>query len=402
VDKFSSVPEGFHAHRGLEKVFRDRKKMFENNSLDWAIGEALAFGTLLKEGIHVRLSGQDVERGTFSHRHHVLHDQKIDQKIYNPLNDLSDTQAEYTVCNSSLSEYAVLGFELGYSLVNPNALVIWEAQFGDFSNTAQCIIDQFISSGQSKWIRQSGLTMLLPHGYEGMGPEHSSARPERFLQMCNEDDEINLKEIELNEQFVAKQLHDCNWVVANCTTPANFFHLLRRQIYLPFRKPLIVMTPKMLLRHPLARSPVEDFLTGESFRRVITDEGKVVENAENVKRIVFCTGKVFVDIHRARAEAKKDDQIAVVRVEQICPFPYDQVKGECDRFPNAEIIWAQEEPKNMGAWTYVQPRLNSLLTAIGRGVGVKYAGRKPSASPATGNKYTHEKELAAFLGEITD
>ena len=192
IEKFSSVPEGFNLHRGLERTLKGRRQMLTDNSLDWACGEALAFGSLLKEGIHVRLSGQDVERGTFSHRHHVLHDQKIDQKVYNQLNDLSENQAEYTVCNSSLSEYAVLGFELGFSMVNPNSLVIWEAQFGDFSNTAQCIIDQFISSGQSKWIRQSGLVMLLPHGYEGMGPEHSSARPERFLQMCNEDDTIDV------------------------------------------------------------------------------------------------------------------------------------------------------------------------------------------------------------------
>jgi 2-oxoglutarate dehydrogenase E1 component len=245
------------------------------------------------------------------------------------------------------------------------------------------------------------LTMLLPHGYEGMGPEHSSARPERFLQMCNEDDEINLKEVELNEQFVAKQLHDTNWIVANCTTPANLFHLLRRQIYLPFRKPLIVMTPKMLLRHPLARSPVEDFLPGQSFQRVIPDAGKVLENPDGVKKIVFCTGKVFVDIFNARNQTKTDDKIAVIRVEQICPFPYDQIKSECDRFPNAEIFWAQEEPKNMGAWTYVQPRLNSLLSSISRNLGVKYVGRKPSASPATGNKYTHEKELTEFLSKIT-
>jgi len=401
VDKFSSVPEEFNVHRGLEKIFKDRKKMFENNSLDWAIGEALAFGTLLKEGIHVRLSGQDVERGTFSHRHHILHDQKIDQKTYNPLNDLSDTQAEYSVCNSSLSEYAILGFELGYSMVNPNALVIWEAQFGDFSNTAQCIIDQFISSGQSKWVRQSGLIMLLPHGYEGMGPEHSSARPERFLQMCNEDDQINLKEVELNEEFVAEQLEDTNWIVANCTTPANLFHLLRRQVYLPFRKPLIVMTPKMLLRHPLARSPIEDFTTGKSFRRVIADGGKVLESPEKVKKIIFCTGKVFVDIFNARNQTKTENDIALIRVEQLSPFPYDLVKAECDRFPNAEIFWAQEEPKNMGAWTFVQPRLNSLLDSINRNTGVKYVGRKPSASPATGSKYSHEEETAEFLKSIT-
>ncbi|KAI6203680.1 hypothetical protein M3Y94_00584500 [Aphelenchoides besseyi] len=398
IDKFSSVPDGFHLHRGLERTLKGRKQMLQDNSLDWSIGEALAYGSLLKEGIHVRISGQDVERGTFSHRHHVLHDQKIDQKTYNPLNDLSESQAEYTICNSSLSEYAVLGFELGYSQVNPNSLVIWEAQFGDFSNTAQCVIDQFISSGQAKWIRQTGLTMLLPHGYEGMGPEHSSARPERFLQMCNEDDQLNLN-VELNEAFVIQQLHDTNWIIANCTTPANFFHLLRRQIYLPFRKPLVVMTPKSLLRHPLARSPIEKFLTNESFERVIREEGKAVENAENVKRLVFCSGKVYYEFLSARKEKGLDDQIALARIEQICPFPYDQIKAECERYPNAELIWAQEESKNMGAWTYVQPRVNSLFANEKR-TGIKYAGRKPSASPATGNKYTHYKEQKEVIESV--
>ncbi|CAJ0935954.1 unnamed protein product, partial [Mesorhabditis belari] len=230
IDKFSSYPEGFNLHKGLERTLKGRQQMLKDNSVDWAVGEALAFGSLLIEGIHVRLSGQDVERGTFSHRHHVLHDQKVDQRVYNPLNDLREGQAEYTVCNSSLSEYAVLGFELGYSMVDPNSLVIWEAQFGDFSNTAQCIIDQFVSSGQSKWIRQSGLVMLLPHGYEGMGPEHSSARPERFLQMCNEDDQIDLDKVAFGPTFEAQQLHDTNWIVANCTNPANIYHLLRRQV----------------------------------------------------------------------------------------------------------------------------------------------------------------------------
>jgi 2-oxoglutarate dehydrogenase E1 component len=221
-----------------------------------------------------------------------------------------------------------LGYELGYSMVNPNALVIWEAQFGDFSNTAQCIIDQFISSGQSKWIRQTGLVMLLPHGYEGMGPEHSSARPERFLQMCNEDDEINLEKVKFGKAFEAQQLHDTNWIVANCTTPANFFHLLRRQIYLPFRKPLIVMTPKSLLRHPLARSPVEDFLPETSFRRVIPDTGKAAANAEKVERLIFCTGKVYYDILASRKQANVDEKIAVARLEKISPFPYDRVAEE--------------------------------------------------------------------------
>uniref|UniRef100_A0A915EQU5 2-oxoglutarate dehydrogenase, mitochondrial n=1 Tax=Ditylenchus dipsaci TaxID=166011 RepID=A0A915EQU5_9BILA len=371
ITKFSSTPEGFNLHRGLDRTLKGRREMLKDNSLDWSIGEALAFGSLLKEGIHVRLSGQDVERGTFSHRHHVLHDQKIDQKIYNPLNDLSENQAVYTVCNSSLSEYAVLGFELGYSMVNPHSLVMWEAQFGDFSNTAQCIIDQFISSGQSKWIRQTGLVMLLPHGYEGMGPEHSSARPERFLQMCNEDDGIDLNDVTFDEAFVARQLYDTNWIVANCTTPANLFHLLRRQILLPFRKPAIVMTPKSLLRHPMARSPVEDFLPDTSFKRVIPEGGIASQMSSKVERLIFCTGK---------------------------SFPYDLIEKECKKYADAEIVWAQEEHKNMGAWTFIQPRFLSLLKPLQR--AVIYAGRKPSASPATGNKYMHKKEQEAMIAAI--
>ncbi|TMS38900.1 hypothetical protein L596_005524 [Steinernema carpocapsae] len=401
MTKFSTVPEGFNLHRGLERTLKGRRQMVQDNSVDWSIGEALAFGSLLKEGIHVRLSGQDVERGTFSHRHHVLHDQKIDQKIYNPLNDLSENQAEYTVCNSSLSEYAVLGFELGYSMVDPNSLVIWEAQFGDFSNTAQCIIDQFISSGQSKWIRQSGLVMLLPHGYEGMGPEHSSARPERFLQMCNEDDEIDVEKVAFGPTFEAQQLHDTNWIVANCTTPANIFHLFRRQVTMPFRKPAIVMTPKSLLRHPLARSGLEDFHPGTSFQRIIPEAGASAQNPSKVERLIFCTGKVYYDLLAARKHLSGkfglDESVAIARVEQIAPFPYDLIQEECARYPAADLVWAQEEHKNMGAWGFIQPRFNSLLSKQQR--SIKYAGRLPSASPATGNKFTHLQEQKELLAK---
>ncbi|TKR81793.1 hypothetical protein L596_015611 [Steinernema carpocapsae] len=401
MNKFSTVPEGFNLHRGLERTLKGRRQMVQDNSVDWSIGEALAFGSLLKEGIHVRLSGQDVERGTFSHRHHVLHDQKIDQKIYNPLNDLSESQAEYTVCNSSLSEYAVLGFELGYSMVDPNSLVIWEAQFGDFSNTAQCIIDQFISSGQSKWIRQSGLVMLLPHGYEGMGPEHSSARPERFLQMCNEDDEIDVEKVAFGPTFEAQQLHDTNWIVANCTTPANIFHLFRRQVTIPFRKPAIVMTPKSLLRHPLARSGLEDFHPGTSFQRIIPEAGAPAQNPSKVERLIFCTGKVYYDLLAARKHLSGkfglDESVAIARVEQIAPFPYDLIQEECARYPAADLVWAQEEHKNMGAWGFIQPRFNSLLSKQQR--SIKYAGRLPSASPATGNKFTHLQEQKELLAK---
>ncbi|KJH49248.1 oxoglutarate dehydrogenase (succinyl-transferring), E1 component [Dictyocaulus viviparus] len=366
IQKFSSIPEGFHLHRGLERILKGRMQMLKDNSLDWACGEALAFGSLLKEGTHVRLSGQDVERGTFSHRHHVLHDQMVDQKIYNPLNDLEKGQAEYTVCNSSLSEYAVLGFELG----------------------------------QSKWIRQSGLVMLLPHGYEGMGPEHSSARLERFLQMCNEDDEIDINKVAFGSTFEAQQLHDTNWIVANCTTPANIFHLLRRQVTKPFRKPIVVMSPKSLLRHPLARSPIEDFLTGTHFRRIIPEAGHSSQNANAIQRLIFCSGKVYYDLISARKHVGKDDVVAICRVEQISPFPYDLIDAECQKYPGAELIWSQEEHKNMGAWGFVQPRFNSLLRSSNR--VIRYAGRHPSASAATGNKFTHLQEQKDIMSSTFD
>jgi 2-oxoglutarate dehydrogenase E1 component len=266
-NRFSQPPPNaaeFIIHKGLLRVLAARKDMVDNRMADWALAEAFAFGSLMKEGIHVRLSGQDVERGTFSHRHHVLHHQEVDKATYRPLCHLYPDQAPYTVCNSSLSEYGVLGFELGYSMTNPNALVCWEAQFGDFNNTAQCIIDQFVSSGQSKWVRQSGLVMLLPHGMEGMGPEHSSARLERFLQMSSDDPDYFPPE---SDEFAIRQLHDINWIVANCSTPANYFHILRRQITLPFRKPLIVMTPKSLLRHPECKSSFSDMSAGTEFKR---------------------------------------------------------------------------------------------------------------------------------------
>lgn len=266
-NRFSLPPPNaaeFIIHKGLLRVLAARKEMVDNKVVDWALAEAMAFGSLLREGIHVRLSGQDVERGTFSHRHHVLHHQEVDKATYRPLCHLYPDQAPYTVCNSSLSEYGVLGFELGYSMTNPNALVLWEAQFGDFNNTAQCIIDQFISSGQAKWVRQSGLVMLLPHGMEGMGPEHSSARLERFLQMSSDDPDYFPPE---SDEFAIRQLHDINWIVANCSTPANYFHILRRQIILPFRKPLILMTPKSLLRLPECRSNFSEMSDGTDFKR---------------------------------------------------------------------------------------------------------------------------------------
>ncbi|XP_034950537.1 2-oxoglutarate dehydrogenase, mitochondrial isoform X5 [Chelonus insularis] len=394
--KFSSPPPNaaeFVIHKGIERILKARMEMVESRQVDWALGEAMAFGSLLKDGIHVRLSGQDVERGTFSHRHHVLHHQTVDKATYRPLCFLYPDQAPYTVCNSSLSEFGVLGFELGYSMTNPNALVCWEAQFGDFNNTAQCIIDQFISSGQAKWVRQSGLVMLLPHGLEGMGPEHSSARLERFLQMSADDPDYFPPE---SEEFAVRQLHDINWIVANCSTPANYFHILRRQIALPFRKPLILMTPKSLLRHPEARSSFDEMTEDTQFLRLIPEDGAAAKNASNVKRVLFCSGKVYYDLKKSRAERGLDDKVAISRVEQISPFPYDLVKKEAAKYSNADLVWAQEEAKNQGAWTYVQPRFS---TAVNGTRNLSYAGRPTAASPATGSKPQHLKELKQFLDD---
>uniref|UniRef100_A0A673HG75 2-oxoglutarate dehydrogenase complex component E1 n=1 Tax=Sinocyclocheilus rhinocerous TaxID=307959 RepID=A0A673HG75_9TELE len=339
----SSVPvEDFTIHGGLTRILKGRATMVQNRSVDWALGEYMALGSLLKEGIHVRLSGQDVERGTFSHRHHVLHDQNVDKRTCIPMNYIDPNQTPYTVCNSSLSEYGVLGFELGFAMASPNALVLWEAQFGDFHNTAQCIIDQFISPGQAKWVRQNGIVLLLPHGMEGMGPEHSSARPERFLQMCNDDPD----------------LYDCNWIVVNCSTPANYFHVLRRQILLPFRKPLIIFTPKSLLRHPEAKSRFDDMLPGTHFRRLIPEEGSASQNSAGVKRLIFCTGKIYYDLTKERRTRGLEDTVAISRIEQLSPFPFDLVKAEAEKYPQAQLLWCQEEHKNQGYYDYVKPRIS--------------------------------------------
>uniref|UniRef100_A0A3Q2R2X4 2-oxoglutarate dehydrogenase complex component E1 n=1 Tax=Fundulus heteroclitus TaxID=8078 RepID=A0A3Q2R2X4_FUNHE len=355
----ASVPvESFTIHGGLSRILKGRANMVSQRVCDWALGEYMAFGSLLKEGIHVRLSGQDVERGTFSHRHHVLHDQNVDKRICIPMNYISPDQAPYTVCNSSLSEYGVLALQsiLGFAMASPNALVLWEAQFGDFHNTAQCIIDQFISSGQAKWVRQNGIVLLLPHGMEGMGPEHSSARPERFLQMCNDDPD------KLSGDFAVHQLHDCNWIVANCSTPANYFHVLRRQILLPFRKPLIVFTPKSLLRHPEAKSSFDDMLPGTHFQRLIPEEGPAAASPQEVKRVIFCTGKIYYELIRERKSRGMDDAVAIVRIEQLSPFPFDLVKAETDRYQNADLVWCQEEHKNQGYYDYVKPRLRTTIS----------------------------------------
>ncbi|XP_026875831.2 2-oxoglutarate dehydrogenase, mitochondrial isoform X1 [Electrophorus electricus] len=388
----SSVPvKDFTIHGGLTRVLRGRGALVARRAADWALGEYMAFGSLLKQGVHVRLSGQDVERGTFSHRHHVLHDQNVDKRTCIPMNHIAPDQAPYTVCNSSLSEYGVLGFELGFAMASPDALVLWEAQFGDFHNTAQCIIDQFICAGQTKWVRQNGIVLLLPHGLEGMGPEHSSARPERFLQMCNDDPDVCPT---LTGDLAMQQLYDCNWIVVNCSSPANYFHVLRRQILLPFRKPLIIFTSKSLLRHPEAMSSFDDMLPGTYFRRLIPEEGTASHNPAGVKRIVFCTGKVYYDLAKERKTKGLEETVAITRIEQLSPFPFDLVKPELDKYQQADLVWSQEEHKNQGYYDYVRPR---ICSTIDHTRPVRYAGREPAAAPATGNKKAHLVELKRFL-----
>jgi 2-oxoglutarate dehydrogenase E1 component len=336
------------------------------------MGEALAYGSLLAENVGVRLSGQDSGRGTFSHRHSVLVDQDTEER-YTPLNHVAEKQARYEVIDSNLSEFAVLGFEYGYSQAEPSALVLWEAQFGDFANGAQVIIDQFVASGEIKWLRMSGLVMLLPHGYEGQGPEHSSARLERFLQLCGED----------------------NMQVVNCTTPANFFHALRRQVKRNFRKPLIVMTPKSLLRHKLAVSSLKDFASGTRFQRVIPEIDKLTRS-DQVRRLVFCSGKVYYDLLEERRKREVND-IALVRVEQYYPFPREEVLAELKRYPNAEVAWAQEEPENGGAWRFIGPRIGDALESLSRNPRIRYIGRKEAASPAAGYLKLHTAEQETLI-----
>ncbi|CAH0556478.1 unnamed protein product [Brassicogethes aeneus] len=391
---FYTVPSGFEVHGAIQRILKTREDLTKKRLMDWAIGEAFAIGSLLKEGIHCRLSGEDVERGTFSHRHHVLHDQKLRKNVHISLKSLYPTQAEYTVTNSCLCELGLLGFELGYSLPNPNALVIWEAQFGDFANMAQPIVDTFISSGETKWVRQSGLVILLPHGMEGQGPEHSSGRIERYLELCSEDEDFCPPD---DANFAFKQLNEINWIVANCTTPANIFHILRRQIAMPFRKPLVVFTPKSLLRNPLARSSFDDILVGTEFQRIIPDRGPASQKPEDVKKLIFCSGKVYYEIVQLLEEKKLQDQIAVTRIEQYCPFPFDLVKAEFNKYPKANIFYAQEEHKNQGAYHYVRPRIS---TSIGGARPVQYIGRDVSAAPSNGNKVIQKRELKKLQADL--
>jgi 2-oxoglutarate dehydrogenase E1 component len=360
----TTLPKDFVALKQIEKVIADRKVFFEKGQLNWATAELLAYGSLLTEGKMVRLSGQDVQRGTFSHRHAVLHDANTNDN-YNSLDHIQEGQENLQIYNSHLSEYGVLGFEFGYALANPNALVIWEAQFGDFANGAQTMIDQFISSHESKWGTQNGLVMLLPHGYEGQGPEHSNARPERFLQLASEE----------------------NMIVANLTTPANIFHALRRQLVWPFRKPLVVMSPKSLFRHPKVVSPMEDFVKG-SFQEVI---GDTYADKAKVKKVLLCSGKIYFDLsERQEKDARKD--VAIVRIEQLHPLPIAQIEAELAKYKDAAIYFVQEEPENMGYWSYI---LREFGWARFKGL----VARKKSASPATGFLKVHGVEQASLINK---
>ncbi|MEY4984092.1 MAG: 2-oxoglutarate dehydrogenase component [Pseudomonadota bacterium] len=377
------IPEGFDIHKTVARQLDAKAKMFETGKgFDWATAEALAFGSLAVEGFPVRLSGQDCTRGTFSQRHSAFIDQSTEERHY-PLNHIRAGQAKYEVIDSMLSEYAVLGFEYGYSLAEPNALVMWEAQFGDFANGAQIMFDQFINSGERKWLRMSGLVMLLPHGFEGQGPEHSSARLERFLQLSAED----------------------NWIVANCSTPANYFHILRRQIHRSFRKPLVLMTPKSLLRHPMCVSDAEDFTTGSTFHRVLWDDAQkghselTLKPDAQIKRVVICSGKVYYDLLAERDKRGLDD-VYLLRLEQFYPFPAMSLVKELERFKGADMVWCQEEPKNQGGWSFVEPNLEWVLTRIGaKQSRVTYAGRAASASPATGLASRHKAEQEALIND---
>jgi len=379
----STIPDDYPVHKTIGRLMEAKAKMLDTGEgFDWATAEALAFGSLLTEGYKVRLSGQDSARGTFSQRHSALINQDTEERYY-PLNHIRKGQAEYEVIDSMLSEYAVLGFEYGYSLAEPNALTLWEAQFGDFANGAQIMFDQFISSGESKWLRMSGLVCLMPHGYEGQGPEHSSARLERFLTMCGGD----------------------NWIVANCTTPANYFHILRRQLHRSYRKPLMLMTPKSLLRHKLAVSKAEEFTTGSSFHRVLWDDAQMgnsetkLKADDEIKRVVMCSGKVYYDLLEER-DARGIDDVYILRFEQFYPFPAQSAVKELERFKNAEMVWCQEEPKNQGAWTFIEPNLEWVLGRINaKNIRPVYVGRATAASPATGLASQHKAQQTALVDD---
>lgn len=381
----TTIPDHITAHKTVARVIENRRAVVEaGEGIDWGTAEHLAFASLVDEGFPIRLSGQDSVRGTFVQRHSAIIDQKTEER-WLPLNHLREGQAYYEVIDSALSEEAVLGFEYGYSLTDPNTLTLWEAQFGDFVNGAQVVIDQFITSGERKWLRMSGLTMLLPHGYEGQGPEHSSSRIERFLQQCAED----------------------NIQVANCTTPANYFHILRRQVHRPFRKPLVIATPKSLLRHKKATSTLADMAEGSTFHRVLWDDaqwenGKTtikLKPDDQIRRVIVCSGKVYYDLLEDR-EKRGIDDVYLLRLEQFYPWPMQSLRKELARFKTAELVWCQEEPKNMGGWTFVQSWLEETLARVDvQAKRARYVGRPASASPAAGLMSRHLKEIETFLNE---
>ena len=372
----TTIPENIQVNKKLARIVEARKKAIDTGEgIDWSTAEHLAFGSLLLEGHPVRLSGQDSCRGTFSQRHAVFVDQ-VKEERYTPLNNIKENQENFEVIDSPLSEASVLGFEYGYSLTEPTALVMWEAQFGDFANGAQVIVDQFISSGEAKWLRMSGLVMLLPHGYEGQGPEHSSARLERYLQLCGED----------------------NMQVLNCSTPANYFHALRRQLKRDFRKPLIIMTPKSLLRNKMCVSKLSDMAEQTAFRRVIKDPDINLKD-KNIKKVVICSGKVFYNLYEER-EKRKLENVKILRLEQIYPFPHRTLKEELSKTPDAEVVWCQEEPKNMGSWFFVDRKIEDVLMSYkAKFLRPTYAGREEAASPATGSLSRHNKEQADLVNE---
>ncbi|HMB89393.1 MAG TPA: 2-oxoglutarate dehydrogenase E1 component, partial [Rhodothermales bacterium] len=375
VKTLVEMPEGFNIHKKLIRQFKRRDSLFEEGKIDWAFAEALAFGALLLEDTYIRISGQDSRRATFSQRHAVLYDQETGEE-YIPLNNMRDEQAKLYIYDSLLSEYAVTGFEYGYSVADPSSLVMWEAQFGDFVNGAQIVFDQFLSAAEEKWGQMSSLVVLLPHGYEGQGPEHSSARLERFLQLCAEN----------------------NMIVANLSTPANYFHALRRQVKRDVKKPLILMTPKSLLRNPMVVSAPEAFTDG-GFQEVIPAE---IDPAR-AERLLFCSGKVYYDLLKALEEHEDlQSKIAIARVEQFYPFPETEIRAELERFKDVgEVLWVQEEPANMGAWSFLRYRFDDLLEAIHGDCNhrIGYAGRPASASPATGSAKVHELEQNKLIGE---
>jgi 2-oxoglutarate dehydrogenase E1 component len=364
-----SVPEGFRQLRKFNRLLKGKNQQIDNDQLDWAMGELLAYGSILQEGRDVRMSGQDVRRGTFAHRHAIMYDDQTYEE-YNRLSGMKEGQGKFRIFNSLLSEFGVLGFEYGYSLANPDTLVLWEAQFGDFYNGAQTIVDQYIMAAESKWQRMSGLVMLLPHGYEGQGPEHSSARPERFLQACARH----------------------NVTVANCTTPANLFHILRRQLARPFRKPLIIMTPKSGLRHPEMLSSRKDFLPGTRFQEVLDDPNVGPKSGKKVKRVLLCSGKVYFDLLSYQREHKLEEAVAIVRVEQLYPLPEKQLEAIFKKYANAELCWVQEESENMGAWHYI------LSQYYGKR-DLRVIARQASASPATGYMSVHREQQAELVEE---